>query len=186
LFLTIFTALTGFAAPFLPELLKFFKARQDQQFELQRMEMQFKYAEKEHIWKLEEINAAADIAEQQRLYQPMQSFGVQLLDAAKGHAFGKWAIVPAFYLFTLLDFLSGMVRPTVTYAFVGFYLLYKWARFELMAGVSDKSFTWAEGVVNVWGETDYQILVLVLSFWFGQRIAKAVFGGSASTGRPGA
>jgi hypothetical protein len=185
MFLTIFTALTGFIAPFLPEVLKFFRARQDQQFELQRMEMQFKYAEKEHLLKIQEIDLQAGIDEMRTLHQPMTSFGVQMLDAAKGHAFGKWAIVPAFYLFVILDWLSGMVRPSVTYAFVGFYLLYKWARFQLMADVSDKTFTWAEGVINIWNETDYQILVLVLSFWFGQRVAKAVFGGNASTGRPG-
>lgn len=51
--------------------------------------------------------------------------------------------------------------------------------------ISDASFSWFEGVRNLWGEQDWAVLTLVLSYWFGHRAAKAAFGGSASTAKAG-
>jgi hypothetical protein len=180
--LTIFSTVFGFLAPFLPEVLKYFNRKQDNAHELSVMDLRLKHAAAEHLWKMEEIDAKADIAEAQAIRQPQQSFGVQVLDAAKGHGFGGWLIGPAFYLFVILDWLCGMVRPTVTYAMVAFYMAVKAALVQsaTSAGVSMQA-----ALINVWGEQDWAVLVLVLSYWFGQRAAKAAFGGSASTGKKG-
>lgn len=178
--LTILASILGFAGPFIPELLKLFRQKADNAHELAVLELQAKAANAQHMYRMEEVNAQADIAEMQTLRQPQQSFGVQLLDAAANWPRG-W-IMPVFYLFAALDFLAGMVRPSVTYAIVGFYLAYKWALFELakvrMGG-------WAEAATTVWGENDIAVLMLCLSYYFGARTAKAAFGGSASTGKPG-
>lgn len=182
----LLSAVLGFAAPFLPELIKLFREKGERAHELAMLELRIKAAAQEHLWRMEEITAQADIAEAAALHRPQPSFGVQVLDAAKGWGFGKWAIVPAFYLFTVLDFVSAMVRPSITYAMFGFYLAYKFARLRLMQQVSDQSFSWYEGVVNLWGEQDWAVLTLVLSYWFGLRAAKAAFGGSASSAKPGA
>ena len=77
-----------------------------------------------------------------------------------------------------------MVRPTITYMAFGFYMLSKIARYYLMQSVSDESFNWYEGVVRLWGDEDYAVLTLCLSFWFGTRAYKATFGGSASSAKP--
>ncbi|HYE01333.1 MAG TPA: hypothetical protein VEH84_18270 [Alphaproteobacteria bacterium] len=183
--LSILTAAFGFFAPFLPELLKLARERQDQGFELQRLRLSAELAEREHAWRLAEIEARADAAEGAALHAPQPSFGVQMLDAARDGGLGGWAVVPAFYLFALLDFLSGLVRPAVTYAMFGFYMAYKLARLQLMQSVSDQSFDWYEGVVRLWGDQDWAVLTLVLSYWFGHRAAKAAFGGSALTVAPG-
>jgi hypothetical protein len=53
------------------------------------------------------------------LRRPARSFGVQLIDAAEGK-YPSWVVVPAFWLFALLGFLSGMVLPLITYAVVLF------------------------------------------------------------------
>lgn len=135
---------------------------------------------------MEEINVQGDIAEAIELHKPVPSFGIQLLDAAKDSGWKGWATVPAFYMFVFLDWVAGMVRPSVTYAAFAGYLLYKIASFHLMASVSDASFTVWEGIAKVWGEQDYAVLLLVLSYWFGLRSYKATFGGSASSGKPGA
>ena len=183
--LAVLTAVIGFAAPFLPELLKYFNRKADNAHELAMMKVRLEAGAQEHLWRMEEVTAQADIVEAQELHKPLPSFGVQVLDAAKGYGFGRWAIVPAFYLFTLLDFVAGMVRPTVTYAMFGFYVAYKLALFQTMQHVSDASFSWFEGVRNLWGEQDWAVLTLVLSYWFGHRAAKAAFGGSASTAKAG-
>ena len=122
-----FSAILGFGAPFLPELLKYFNRKQDNAHELSMMSLQAQLAEKQHAWKMEEIITTADAAETVELHKPMSSFGVQLLDAAKGQGLSGWALYPAFYLFAILDFISGFVRPGITYVAFGFYMSVKWA-----------------------------------------------------------
>lgn len=178
--LTILSALLGFAGPFIPELIKLFRQKQDNSHELAVLELQTKIAANQHLYKMEELNANADIMEMQTLRMPQQSFGVQILDAAKD--WPKFLIVPVFYMFAILDFLAGMVRPSVTYAITGFYLAYKWALFEQAKLISG---SWDRAAVIIWTEMDFSILLLVLGYHFGSRTVKAAFGGSASTGKAG-
>jgi hypothetical protein len=98
------------------------------------------------------------------------------LDAAKGHKLAGWALYPAFYLFVVLDFLAGFVRPGVTYAAFAFYIAVKWAQLEAAIAASGSL---VAALPFVWGDADRAIIVLVLSYWFGHRSAKAAFGGSA-------
>ncbi len=174
--LALLSAIFGFAAPMLPEVLKFFQRKQDYQQELEVMKLQAQLRQSEHAYKLEEIEASADIAEAVNLRQPQQSFGVQILDAANESKWGKWALVPSFYLFTILDFVSGMVRPVITYAAFVFYALVKWAQLE----IAMKHLDFQQALTMVWNENDWAVLTLVLSYWFGHRAAKMAFGGSAS------
>ena len=178
--ITILSALLGFMGPFIPELIKLFRQKQDNYHELAVLEMQTKIAANQHLYKMEELNTTADISEMQTLRLPQQSFGVQILDAAKD--WPKALIVPVFYMFAILDFLSGMVRPGVTYAITGFYLMYKWALFEQAKMVAG---SWDRAAIVIWTEMDFSILLLVIGYWFGQRAMRATFGGSASTGRSG-
>lgn len=112
--LTILSAVFGFAAPSLPVVFKTIQAWMDNKHELEMFRLRLQAGAQEHLWRMEEINAHADIEEARVLHQPQQSFGVQVLDAAARSNWGPWATVPAFYLFTLLDFLSGLVRPAIT------------------------------------------------------------------------
>ena len=181
--LEIFSAVLGFAAPFLPELLKYFNRKQDNAHELEMMKLQIEKGAAEHTWRMEEINTTADIAESATLHVPQKSFGVQLLDAAKGHSLSGWALYPAFYLFAILDFISGVVRPGITYAAFGFYMSVKWA--ELTIAKAHNS-ALSAALLQVWSSEDRAIVILVLSYWFGHRSAKQAFGGSAMTTVKGA
>lgn len=174
--LSLISAILGFAAPFLPELLKFFQRGQDNAHELQMMALQMKMQASEHMYKLEEINTQGDINEIIELHKPTQSFGVQLLDAAKGYGLSGWALYPAFYLFCALDFIAGFVRPGITYAAFAFYVAVKWAQLSIAQTGTTGSLTVA--LLQVWSAEDMAIVVLVLSYWFGNRSAKAAFGGS--------
>jgi hypothetical protein len=181
--LPLLSGIFGFAAPFIPELLKIWKGRQDNQHELAMMDLRLKAAAAEHAWRMEEINANADIQEAIELHKPMQSWGVQLLDKAdSSDRVGKLAFRTAFCLFVWLDWLSGMVRPTVTYLWMGLYIAVKAATFHWLITTSElRDMTIYEALKSIWYEHDYAIMTLCLSYWFGHRAAKATFGGSAMT-----
>jgi len=178
----IVSALVGFAAPFLPEVLKFYSKKQDNEHELAMMDLQMKKGAADHVYKMEEINTQGDIAESIEVHKPLQSFGVQLLDAAKGHGLSGWALYPAFYLFCVLDFLAGMVRPGITYAAFAFYVSVKWAELTIARANSSAL---SAALLQVWTSEDRAIVILVLSYWFGNRSAKAAFGGSAMNSSKG-
>ena len=181
--LAILSAVLGFAAPFLPELLKYFNRKADNAHEIAMMKLRLDTAASEHLWRMEEISAAADIAEAAELHKPVPSFGVQILDRAQERLHpALW--VPVFWLFALLDFVSGFVRPGITWAVVGGYLAYKGALYSILTGPRFEA-DWAGAVSQVWTEQDYAVLSMVLAFWFGGRIYKAVFGGNAGHGVPG-
>lgn len=176
--LSILSAIFGFAAPFLPELLKWRREKDDKKHELDLFRLQMEFASKEHQMKMQELESLADIEEAKVLHQPVPSYGVQLIDAADKWAntkWGKWLITPAFYLFVLLDFIAGIVRPGITVAVVAFYIMYKWALMQAAGG----------NIVAVWGDNDWAMVTLVLSYWFGHRAAKASFGGNATNGQAG-
>jgi hypothetical protein len=165
--------LLGFLGPFIPQVLKWFQDKDDKAHEIEMFKLQMQYAQVESQIRVAEFEAQADVQEATALHQPQQSYGVQLLDAANTWAestWGKFLITPAFYLFTFLDFVSGMVRPGITVAAFGFYVSYKWTLVSKL------------GVQGAWSDTDFDIVLLVLSYWFGHRAAKAAFGGNASTG----
>ena len=180
--LTILSTILGFAGPFIPELLKFFRQKSEMQHELEVMRLQADIADRQHQWKIEEINVHADVAESLAIRKPVPSFGVQILDAAKGLGISAWTWIPVFWMFALLDWLSGMVRPLITYAVVAFWLAFKIAAFMNVQELEG----WRTAIQTSWQEDDLAVLMLVLSYWFGQRAMKAAFGGSASTGKPGA
>lgn len=174
--------LTGVVGPLLPNLLAFFKEKDDRKHELAMLEARLKAAASEHAWRMEEISATADIEEAKVLHSPTSSFGVQLLDAANKWAdtsWGKWLITPGFFMYAILDFVNGMVRPTIAYCAFFFYIAYKWSVFE----VARVTLTTAEAINATWTENDWAVLLMVLGFFFGQRAAKAVLGGSAFTSK---
>ena len=181
--LAILSAVFGFAAPFLPVLFKILQGWLDNRHELEMFRLRLQAGAQEHLWRMEEINAHADIAEAVELHRPQPSFGVQILDRAQSSLHpALW--VPVFWLFAVLDFISGFVRPGVTWAVVGGYLAYKTALYSTLTGERFGN-DWAGAMAQVWTEQDYAVLSMVLAFWFGGRIYKAVFGGNASHGGAG-
>lgn len=180
--LALISAVFGFAAPFLPELFKYLHRKADNAHELAMMDKRLAAGAAEHSWRLEEINAQADIEEARVLRQPQQSFGVEILDRAQASLHpALW--VPVFWAFSVLDWLSGFVRPGITYFVVAGYLAYKAAMFSMLTGPRFDN-EWSGAVAQLWTEQDYAVLSLVLAFWFGHRSYKAVFGGNAMSSAP--
>lgn len=140
----------------------------DRKHELLLMKLRIEGASREHLWRMETINAEADIAESKATHKPMKSFGIQLLDKATDTGWSAWIVVPVFWMFSLLDWVRGMIRPVITTAMVAFYMFYRWQAILLMDEVSeDGSLTRA--IVYSWGEHDWAMLFMVLAYWFGDR-----------------
>lgn len=185
MFTLIFSFLSGVIGPLLPSVISLIRDWQDRKFELQMMEVRLKHASQEHLWRMEEMSAKADIEEAKVLHQPQAAFGVQLIDAAdkwSDSKWGKWLITPSFLLYTLLDVINGLVRPVIAYAAFGFYMIYKWSIFQ----IAKMQMTTIEAINSTWTENDWVVLLMVLGFFFGQRAAKAVLGGSTNNAKPNA
>ncbi len=182
MFALIMSFLGGVVGPLLPSVINLVRDWQDRKHELQMLEMRMKYAQAEHTWRMEEINAHADIEEAKVLHAPQKSFGIDLIDASSKWAdttWGKWLITPSFLLYTLLDIVNGFVRPTIAYAAFGFYMVYKWSIFQ----IAQTHMMTIEAINSTWTENDWMVLLMVLGFFFGQRAAKAVLGGSTNNAK---
>lgn len=148
--------LVGLLGSFIPNVLKYFQTKQDYAHEKDIMKLQMEAQSKLHTERLEEINTEADIEESKALYQSakIEKTGVGWADA-------------------LLALYNGTVRPTITYLFVGLYCTVKLGQVYSMVTVSGTSIL--DAIKYTYTETDMGCLLLVLSFWFGQRMSQKVF-----------
>jgi hypothetical protein len=152
----ILSAIIGFVGGFVPDLLKFFKQREDNKHELAVMNLQIQAQEKAHTQRLEEINAEADIRESEALYKSaeVKLTGVKFIDG-------------------LMALYNSSVRPTITYGITVLYAAVKIAQLSQMKVLGQ---SWDKTVISIlWTEFDANILMLTLSYWFGSRQATRVF-----------
>lgn len=174
--LIFLTTLLGGLTPFLPDLIRYFTLKGDRKHELAVMEMRLKAGAQEHLWRMEEINTKADIAEAVAVHKPMTSFGVQILDKAHDAGLPVWAVLPIFWLFSLIDAVIMLVRPTITVAAVGFYMAYRWACVKAAQGVIRDGNVFS-AIASTYTENDWAILFMVLGYWFGDRVRQKVKAG---------
>jgi hypothetical protein len=151
----------GFLGPFIPDLINFGKAKMDQLHEFRMMELRIKGENQAAAWKMEETAVRSDAEAFVVAHKQHESYGVKLLDAGKD-ATGKlpWYLVPVAWLFTFVDFLNAAIRPGITLWFLGFYLASK--------GDPSDNTIWASALTAVWDETDREILMAIVGFWFGK------------------
>lgn len=154
--LTILSALVGFIGGFVPELLKLWNKKEDNKHELAVLDKQIEAQKLLHTQKIEEINTEADIKESIALYESskIETTGVKWADA-------------------FLAVYNGTVRPTITYGFVGMYMLVKGTM--VYTYLIEQKMPAIQVAQNVWTEFDNSTLMLVLGYWFGQRAAQKVF-----------
>ncbi len=165
---TIFGIFTGA----IPELLKYFKQKQDQKHELAVLNLQMQAQAQGHVERLEEIGAEADIKESEAMYKyaevkPIPIVGNIVIDSITG-------------IFNSVVFLlNGLVRPLVTFCFVGFYGMIKYGQYqfllESMEGVDKLSpFYQSKSTIlqQCWTETDHAVFATIVGHWFGQRLMR--------------
>ena len=63
--------------------------------------------------------------------------------------------------------ISAMVRPTVTYMFLGLYAAVKVAAFLISI---EQGGNWKEVLTTMWGSDDLAVFNMIISFWFVGRV----------------
>ncbi|CAB4142809.1 hypothetical protein UFOVP435_24 [uncultured Caudovirales phage] len=162
--------------PFLPEVMKLFKNSQDNRQELALVDKQIQLQElkgnqthalqaanNEVLLTLQDqLTAMQETASARAMYSDQKSFGVQLIDklsAMPNISTAAW--LPVWYAFAVLDLLRGAVVPVIALFIVGNYIYMKQATFQAIG----------------FGDYDYELLTAIISFYLGNRVRKAVFGG---------
>ena len=157
--LSLIGTLLGLLGSFIPELLKFFKVKEDHKHEIEIFKLQVEAERYRHEQKIEEINVQADITETEALYKHSE----QKLT-------GWW------FTDGLVSLYNSSVRPTITYIFMG---LYGFVKYSMVMALIDKGTNWKEVGVLIWSSEDFSIFATILSFWFGARMMKYTLGRTA-------
>jgi len=137
-------SLLGFGSSFLPEVLNFFKANQQQAHRMEMMRLETELAQQRAEMKLVELDKRADIEETKGLYEHDKS-----IDAGG-----------------FINALRGSVRPVITYAFFGLFVATK---VVIMVKVGQSGGEWTEAVELMWDQETAGLMSAVLAFWFGNR-----------------
>ncbi len=175
----MFMAIIGLLAPFLPDVLGMGKSYLDHKFEKEMMVIRLDHAVKEAEWRMQEIELTAQTAEMLSARKPHESYGVKLLEAA-GKADSlvwHWSFNLIFIAFAFLDWMISSVRPVITYWAFALYALVKTGTLYttyLSAAKFSTSImdSLSKMVLNeaAWTPFDADMLLLVVGFWFGNRL----------------
>tara|TARA_R110000765_G_scaffold31863_2_gene74380 strand:- start:2109 stop:2564 length:456 start_codon:yes stop_codon:yes gene_type:complete len=137
-------SLLGFGSSFLPEILNFFKANQQQKHRMAMMRLETELAQQRAEMKLVELDKRADIEETKGLYEHDRS-----IDAGG-----------------FINALRGSVRPVITYAFFGLFVATK---IVIMIKVGQAGGDWMQAVELMFDPETQGLFSAVLAFWFGNR-----------------
>ena len=143
--ISLLGTLLGFGTSIVPEILGYFKQKQANQQELAMLEAKAKYAEKLSELKLKELDAQADIAEAQSIYQHDSN-----IDSG-----------------SFVNALRGSVRPVITYAFFILFAAIKTT--ALITMMSNDGVDLAVALVAIWDDETQAIFSAIIAFWFGNR-----------------
>jgi hypothetical protein len=154
--IAILGSLIGFCGSFIPDILKYFKSKQDNTHEINILKLQIEAQSQLHTQRLEEINTQADVSESESLYKysKTERTGVRWADAS-------------------IELFNGTVRPMVTYLFVGLYCSVKIS--QIYGMVYGSGISIIDAVKYTYTENDFSAMLLCLSYYFGQRMSAKVF-----------
>lgn len=135
-------SLLGFGTSFLPQILDFFKQKQEHKNRLELLELQGELAARGASLQLDILDKKADIEETKAVYNYANPTG--------GFSAG----------------LASSVRPVITYLFFALFIATK---VVIMLQVLKDGGDWMEGVDLMFDAETQGLFAAVISFWFGQR-----------------
>ena len=152
--LTLLGSLIGFFSSALPDVMHFFRERQDRQHELAVLKLQMEQQTLGHTQRLEEIHVDADIQEGLALLKhDSQSSGV-----------------------TWVDGLRASVRPVITY---GFFLLFVYVKIQTLSVLLNNGLPFDVAVIRLWDAQTQALFAAIMSYWFGARSLSKFYGRTA-------
>ena len=142
--ISLIGSVIGFTTGFLPEVLNFFKRKQEHAQKLEMMRLQLEMAGKRSELRLLELDREADIAEAHGIYDHDRS-----LDSGK-----------------FINAIRGSVRPVITYAF---FLMFAATEIVIIVKVFEAGGDWTQAVELMWTDETEALFAAIMSFWFGNR-----------------
>ena len=142
--MSLIGSLIGFGTGFLPEVLNFFKRRQEHGQKLEMMRLQLEMAGKQSELRLLELDREADLSESHGIYDHDRS-----LDGG-----------------TFINAIRSSVRPVITYAF---FLMFCATEVVIVVKVLGSGGNWMDAVTLMWSQETQALFAAVMSFWFGNR-----------------
>lgn len=147
---TLLGGIFGGALRLAPEVLKWFDRKAERDHELKMTELEHEFAKTQ-------AESQLRVGQQVLVSKEYDVLGVALeTQSAMSVAGGK-----------IISAINALVRPTVTYLFLGMYAAVKIALYILAV---DQGGIWQEVVLNLWTQDDITILFMIISFWFVGRV----------------
>jgi hypothetical protein len=142
-------SLLGFGTSFLPQVLLFFKDRQEHKNKLEEMKLRGELAAAGVDLEIKVLDKQAEIEETKAIYNYANPSG--------GFSAG----------------LAASVRPVITYLFFSLFMATK---VVIMLKVLEDGGSWMDGVDLMFDEETKGLFAAVISFWFGQRSVSKFMG----------
>ena len=129
-----------------PEVFKLFDRANERKHELAMLGVEMEFARMKGEIVMRQTEAAITVEE-------MGAIGKAFQEQSKtAQAAGKFVAA-----------ISALVRPTITYAFVGAYFAVKVASYLIAV---EQGGAWKEVLLSLWNKDDVAILFMIISFWF--------------------
>ena len=133
-----------------PEVFKIFDKKNERAHELRMLEAEMEFAKIRGEIAMRQVEATMTMAEMNTMAEAFKE------QSQTAQAAGKFVAA-----------ISALVRPTVTYAFLGLYAAVKIAAFMIAI---QQNGDWKEVLLQMWGDDDLAVFNMVLSFWFVGRV----------------
>lgn len=133
-----------------PEVFKIFDKKNEREHELRMVNAEMEFAKIRGEIAMRQTEAVMTMAEMDTMAQAFKEQSETAKNAGK-----------------FVSAISALVRPTVTYAFLGLYAAVKIAAFLI---AMEQNGNWKEVLISMWGADDLAVFNMILSFWFVGRV----------------
>lgn len=133
-----------------PELFKLFDKKNERAHELRMLEAEMEFAKVKGEIAMRQADVQLQTAELDAMVAAIQE------QSSTAKAAGS--VVAA---------ISALVRPTVTYMFLGLYAAVKVAAYLIAI---EQGGNWKEVLTTMWGSDDLAVFNMIISFWFVGRV----------------
>ena len=133
-----------------PEVLKLFDRANERKHELALLSAEMEFAKIKGEIAMRQVEAAM-------VSEELDAIGEAFKEQSKTSIAAGWFVAAV----------SALVRPIITYMFVGVYFLVKLAAYLLAL---EQGGHWKEVIQSVWTQDDVTILLMIISFWFVGRV----------------
>jgi len=150
MFETLLGGVFGGVLRLAPEIFKIFDKKNERDHELRMVQAEMEFAKIKGEIAMRQVEAAMTMAEVDAIGQAFKEQSETAKNAGR-----------------FVSAISALVRPTVTYAFLGLYAAVKIAAFMIAI---QQNGDWKEVLIQMWGSDDLAVFNMVISFWFVGRV----------------